>query len=40
MAEWIDIKKIGKIKFYNSIGNKNSVKIIKNALKTRYEKTK
>ena len=40
MAKWIDIKKIGKIKFYNSIGNKNSVKIIKNALKTRYEKTK
>ena len=35
MAEWIDIKKLGKIKFYNSLGNKNSIKIIKDALKTK-----
>ena len=33
MAEWIDLKKLGKIKFYNSLGDKNSVKIIKDALK-------
>lgn len=33
MAEWIDIKKIGQLKFYNSLGTKNSVKIIKQALK-------
>jgi len=33
MAEWIDIKKLDKIKFYNSLGNKNSIKIIKESLK-------
>lgn len=30
MAEWIDVKKIGRIKFYNTFGNKNSVKLLKN----------
>ncbi len=35
LAEWIDIKKIGKIKFYNSLGNSGSVKIIKEALKNK-----
>ena len=33
MAEWIDIKKLSRIKFYNSLGNKNSIKIIRQALK-------
>lgn len=33
MAEWIEIKKLGRIKFYNSLGNKNSIKIIKQAIK-------
>jgi 8-oxo-dGTP pyrophosphatase MutT (NUDIX family) len=33
LAEWIDIKKLNKINFINSLGNKNSVKIIKQALK-------
>lgn len=32
LAEWIDIKKLGRIKFYNSLGNKTSIKIIKDAL--------
>ena len=38
MAEWINIKKLGKIKFYNSLGNKNSIKIIKAALKDKHGK--
>ncbi|MBI2459443.1 MAG: NUDIX domain-containing protein [Parcubacteria group bacterium] len=38
LAEWIDIKKLGKIKFYNSLGNKNSLKIIEQALKEKHEK--
>ena len=33
MAEWIDIKKINRIKFYNSLGNKLSRKLIIGALK-------
>ncbi|MDP2736178.1 MAG: NUDIX domain-containing protein [bacterium] len=32
IAEWVDINKLNKIKFYNSLG-KNSIKIIKEALK-------
>jgi len=38
LAEWIDIKKLNRIKFCNSLGNKNSVKIINDALKLKYEK--
>ena len=40
IAEWIDIKNINKIKFYNSLGNQGSVKLIKKALKkiNNYEK--
>ncbi|MDO8668589.1 MAG: NUDIX domain-containing protein [bacterium] len=33
LAEWIDIKNIGQIKFYNGLGNRGSIKIIKQALK-------
>jgi len=33
MAEWIDIKKLGHIKFYNVLGNRGSVKLIKEAIK-------
>lgn len=33
LAEWIDIKNLNKIKFYNSLGNKKSIEIIKQALK-------
>lgn len=33
LAEWIDIKRLKQIKFYNSLGNKNSLKIIKEAIK-------
>lgn len=34
LAEWIDIKKLNRIKFYNSLGNHGSIKIIKQALKS------
>ena len=33
LAEWLDIKKLNKIKFYNTLGNQGSVKIIKDAFK-------
>jgi 8-oxo-dGTP pyrophosphatase MutT (NUDIX family) len=33
LAEWIDLKKINKIKFYNSLGNKSSLKVINEVLK-------
>ena len=33
LAEWINIKKLNQIKFYNSLGNQGSIKIIKQALK-------
>lgn len=33
LTEWIELKEINKLKFYNSRGNKGSVKIIKQALK-------
>lgn len=33
LAEWIDIKKLGGIKFYNFLGNQGSIKIIKDSLK-------
>lgn len=32
LAQWVDMKDIGKIKFYNSIG-KDNVKLIKQAIK-------
>ena len=32
LAEWIDIKRIKQIKFLNTFGNKNSIKLIKKAL--------
>ncbi|MFA6306341.1 MAG: NUDIX domain-containing protein [Patescibacteria group bacterium] len=35
MAEWIDIKKLNRIKFYNLLGNRGSGKLIKNALKNK-----
>lgn len=38
MAEWIDINKLNGIKFYNTMGDSESVKIIKDALKTIYAK--
>ena len=33
MAEWIDIKQTVRIKFYNTFGNKNSIKLIKSVIK-------
>jgi len=33
LAEWVDIKNLKKLKFYNSLGNRGSIKIIKQALK-------
>ena len=33
MAEWIDIKKLKHIKFYNHLGNHGSIKLIKEATK-------
>jgi len=33
LAEWVDLKKIDKIKFWNSIGDKISVKLIRQAAK-------
>lgn len=39
MAEWIDIdiKNLNQLKFYNSLGNQGSIKLIKQAIK-KYEK--
>lgn len=34
LAEWIDIKKLRRVKFYNRLGNQGSIKIIKQALKS------
>ncbi len=36
-AEWIDMKNIGRIKFYNTLGSQGSVKLIKKAIKIEYE---
>lgn len=33
LAEWIDIKKLNRLKFYNKLGRQGSIKIIKQALK-------
>lgn len=33
LAEWIDVKKLNQLKFYNFLGTKGSIKIIKEALK-------
>jgi len=37
IAEWIDIKKLNHIKFYNVLGNRGSIKLIKQA-RNNYEK--
>jgi 8-oxo-dGTP pyrophosphatase MutT (NUDIX family) len=38
LAEWINIKNLNKIKFYNTLGNKGSIKLIKEAVKIKYGK--
>jgi len=37
MAEWIDVTKLNQLKFYNSLGNRGSKKLIKQALKFKHE---
>lgn len=32
LAEWINIRQLGRLKFYNQLGNQDSIKIIKDAL--------
>jgi len=38
MAEWIDIKKLGRIKFYNPLGNRGSIKLIIEAIENNHGK--